>query len=137
MSISLPRTARRSALRATAPSISLGVQGGYGNFVIIKHWANYTTAYAHMSRFASGIRRGASVKQGDVIGYVGSTGWSTGAHLHYEFRVNNEAKDPMSVKVLAQAPLTSAEMARFHTAAADMTHRFALLRPTGSPMAAR
>lgn len=114
-----------------------GVQGGYGNFVIIKHWANYTTAYAHMSRFASGIRRGASVKQGDVIGYVGSTGWSTGAHLHYEFRVNNEAKDPMSVKVLAQAPLTSAEMARFHTAAADMTHRFALLRPTGSPMAAR
>jgi len=114
-----------------------GVQGGYGNLVVIKHWANYTTAYAHMSRFASGMRRGMSVKQGDVIGYVGSTGWSTGAHLHYEFRVNNEAKDPMSVKVLAQAPLSAAEMARFHTAAADMTHRFALLRPTGTSMAAR
>ena len=114
-----------------------GVQGGYGNFVVIKHWANYTTAYAHMSRFASGLRRGMPVKQGDVIGYVGSTGWSTGAHLHYEFRVNNEAKDPMSVKVLAQAPLTPGEMARFRTAAADMSHRFALLRPTGSPMAAR
>lgn len=114
-----------------------GVQGGYGNFVIIKHWANYTTAYAHMSRFAPGIRRGSAVKQGDVIGYVGSTGWSTGAHLHYEFRVNNEARDPMSVKVLAQAPLSPAEMARFHVAAGDMTHRFALLRPTGTSMAAR
>lgn len=114
-----------------------GVQGGYGNFVIIKHWANYTTAYAHMSRFAPGIRRGSQVRQGDVIGYVGSTGWSTGAHLHYEFRVGNEARDPMSVKVLAQAPLSPAEMARFQMAANDMTHRFALLRPTGTAMAVR
>ena len=114
-----------------------GVQGGYGNFVLIKHWANYTTAYAHMSRFAPGIRRGSQVRQGDVIGYVGSTGWSTGAHLHYEFRVGNEARDPMSVKVLAQAPLSPAEMARFQMAASDMTHRFALLRPTGTAMAVR
>jgi murein DD-endopeptidase MepM/ murein hydrolase activator NlpD len=115
-----------------------GVQGGYGNFVLIKHWANYTTAYAHMSRFAPGIRRGSQVRQGDVIGYVGSTGWSTGAHLHYEFRVGNEARDPMTIKVLAQAPLSPAEMARFKTAAGDMTHRFALLRPTtGNAMAAR
>ena len=114
-----------------------GVQGGYGNFVLIKHWANYTTAYAHMSRFAPGIRRGSQVRQGDVIGYVGSTGWSTGAHLHYEFRVGNEARDPMSVKVLAQAPLSPAEMARFQMAANDMTHRFALLRPTGTAMAVR
>jgi murein DD-endopeptidase MepM/ murein hydrolase activator NlpD len=72
-----------------------------------------------------------------VIGYVGSTGWSTGAHLHYEFRVANEARDPMSVKVLAQAPLSPSEMARFQLAANDMTHRFALLRPTGTAMAAR
>ncbi len=114
-----------------------GVQGGYGNFVLIKHWANYTTAYAHMSRFAKGIRRGTKVKQGDVIGYVGSTGWSTGAHLHYEFRVNNQARDPASLKHLAHQPLTAAEMARFRMAAADMNHRFALLRPTGSAMAAR
>lgn len=114
-----------------------GVQGGYGNFVVLKHWANYTTAYAHMSRFAPGVRRGSSVKQGDVIGYVGSTGWSTGAHLHYEFRVGNVARDPMSMKLLAQAPLSNAEMARFQTAAKDMTHRFALLRPTGTSMAAR
>jgi murein DD-endopeptidase MepM/ murein hydrolase activator NlpD len=109
-----------------------GVQGGYGNFVTIKHWANYTTAYAHMSRFATGIRKGSKVSQGDVIGYVGSTGWSTGAHLHYEFRVANEAKDPAKVNVVAQAPLTSGEMAHFKMAAADMSHRFALLRPGGA-----
>jgi murein DD-endopeptidase MepM/ murein hydrolase activator NlpD len=114
-----------------------GVQGGYGNFIVLKHWANYTTAYGHMSRFAPGMRRGQQVKQGDVIGYVGSTGWSTGAHLHYEFRVANEARDPMSVKVLAQAPLSATEMARFQMHAADMTHRFALLRPTGTAMAVR
>ncbi len=114
-----------------------GVQGGYGNFVSIKHWANYTTAYAHMSRFAPGIRKGTKVSQGQVIGYVGSTGWSTGAHLHYEFRVNNEARDPAGVKAIAQAPLSPSEMARFKMAAADMAHRFALLRPGGTAMAAR
>ena len=114
-----------------------GVQGGYGNFIVLKHWANYTTAYGHMSRFAQGMHRGMQVKQGDVIGYVGSTGWSTGAHLHYEFRVANEARDPNSLKMIAQQPLTPSEMARFQMAAADMTHRFALLRPTGTAMAAR
>jgi murein DD-endopeptidase MepM/ murein hydrolase activator NlpD len=110
-----------------------GVQGGYGNFVQIKHWANYSTAYAHMSRFAPGIRRGAKVSQGQVIGYVGSTGWSTGAHLHYEFRVGGEARDPGKVAVVAQAPLSPAELARFRTVSSDMLHRFALLRPNGSP----
>lgn len=114
-----------------------GVSGGYGNMVVIKHWANYSTAYAHMSRFAPGFRKGSKVSQGDIIGYVGSTGWSTGAHLHYEFRVNNEARDPNAIGVLAQAPLTSAELARFKSSAADMTHRFALLRPGGTAMAAR
>jgi murein DD-endopeptidase MepM/ murein hydrolase activator NlpD len=113
--------------------------GGYGNMIVLKHWANYSTAYGHMSRFAAGLRRGEKVHQGDVIGYVGTTGWSTGPHLHYEFRVANEARDPMSVKALAQAPLTSGEMARFRMAAADMNHRFALLKPSGAgaAMAAR
>jgi murein DD-endopeptidase MepM/ murein hydrolase activator NlpD len=114
-----------------------GVSGGYGNLVVVKHWANYSTAYAHMSRFAQGIHKGTKVSQGDVIGYVGATGWATGPHLHYEFRVNNEARDPMTVNVVAQAPLTPTEMARFKSSAADMTHRFALLRPGGTAMAAR
>jgi murein DD-endopeptidase MepM/ murein hydrolase activator NlpD len=112
-----------------------GVQGGYGNLVVLKHWANYSTAYAHMSRFASGLRRGQKVSQGDVIGYVGTTGWSTGAHLHYEFRVNNEARDPMKVQVVQQQPLTPGEMSRFKMAAADMMHRFTLLRPVGARLA--
>ena len=106
-----------------------GVQGGYGNVVVIKHWANYSTAYAHMSRFANGMKKGAKVSQGDVIGYVGTTGWSTGAHLHYEFRVAGEAKDPGKLNITAQAPLTTAELARFKSVAGDMIHRFALLRP--------
>ncbi|MEO7496742.1 MAG: peptidoglycan DD-metalloendopeptidase family protein [Massilia sp.] len=115
-----------------------GTSGGYGNLVVIKHWANYSTAYAHMMRFATGMRKGTKVRQGDVIGYVGTTGWSTGAHLHYEFRVNNEAKDPNTVAVVAQAPLTPGELARFKSAAADMSHRFALLHPgAGAVMAAR
>ncbi|WP_342118762.1 M23 family metallopeptidase [Pseudoduganella sp. OTU4001] len=109
-----------------------GVQGGYGNVVVIKHWANYTTAYAHMSRFGNGMRKGAKVSQGDIIGYVGSTGWSTGAHLHYEFRVGGEARDPNKLNIQAQAPLTAAEMARFKTHAGDMIHRFALLRPNSN-----
>lgn len=108
-----------------------GRMNGYGNFVIIKHWSNYTTAYAHMSRFGSGIKKGAKVSQGDVIGYVGTTGWSTGAHLHYEFRVGGEARDPSKMNVQAQAPLTAAEMSRFKVYANDMMHRFALLRPAG------
>jgi murein DD-endopeptidase MepM/ murein hydrolase activator NlpD len=109
--------------------------GGYGNMIVIKHWANYSTAYGHMSRFAAGLHRGSKVHQGDVIGYVGTTGWSTGPHLHYEFRVAGQARDPMSVKVLAQAPLTPAEMTRFKMAAADMSHRFSLLSPDGAGVA--
>jgi murein DD-endopeptidase MepM/ murein hydrolase activator NlpD len=109
-----------------------GQQGGYGNVVVLKHWNNYTTAYAHMSRFASGLKKGQKISQGDVIGYVGTTGWSTGAHLHYEFRVAGEAKDPTKLNVQAQAPLTAAEMSRFKNVAGDMIHRFALLRPAGS-----
>jgi len=109
-----------------------GTQNGYGNFITIKHWANYTTAYAHMSRFAPGIKKGTKVSQGDVIGYVGVTGWSTGAHLHYEFRVGGEACDPNKMNVQQQAPLTAAEMGRFKVYAADMMHRFNLLQPEGS-----
>lgn len=112
-----------------------GVKGGYGNFIQIKHWASYSTAYAHMSRLAPGVRRGTKVSQGDIIGYVGSTGWSTGPHLHFEFRVNNEARDPGKVALVQQAPLSPAEMARFRMAAADMSHRFALLRPAGAGLA--
>jgi murein DD-endopeptidase MepM/ murein hydrolase activator NlpD len=114
-----------------------GVSNGYGNMVVLKHWSNYSTAYGHMSRFASGMRKGQKVHQGDVIGYVGATGWATGPHLHYEFRIGGEATDPMKLKNLQAQPLTSGEMSRFRMAAADMSHRFSLLSPAGNAMAAR
>lgn len=106
-----------------------GSQNGYGNVVVIKHWSNYSTAYAHMSRFASNLRPGQKVNQGDVIGYVGTTGWSTGPHLHYEFRVNNEPRDPLTVDMPNVQPLAGAELQRFRKVAGDMTHRFALMLP--------
>ncbi len=115
----------------------VGTQNGYGNFVVLKHWSNYSTAYGHMSRFASGLRRGQKVSQGDVIGYVGTTGWATGPHLHYEFRIGGHATDPMALKNLQQQPLTPGEMTRFKMAAAEMSHRFSLLSPAGNAMAAR
>jgi len=111
-----------------------GVETGYGNVVIIKHDGKYSTVYAHMSRFAPTSRKGAKVSQGDVIGYVGMTGWATGPHLHYEFRVDNQPRDPLSVVVPTVTPLAGAELQRFRTVAADITHRFNLL--SGSEIAA-
>jgi murein DD-endopeptidase MepM/ murein hydrolase activator NlpD len=115
----------------------VGTQNGYGNIVVLKHWSNYSTAYGHMSRFAGGLHRGQKVAQGDVIGYVGATGWATGPHLHYEFRIGGHATDPMALKNLQQQPLTPGEMNRFKMAAAEMSHRFSLLSPAGNAMAAR
>lgn len=111
-----------------------GQQNGYGNVVVLKHWSNYSTAYAHMSRFAPGIRPGSKVHQGDLIGYVGMSGWSTGPHLHYEFRVDDNPRDPLAMDIPNAQPLTSAEMQRFRAVASDMTHRFALLRQGDKPV---
>ncbi|MGX9217824.1 M23 family metallopeptidase [Massilia varians] len=126
-------------IRAVADGVIdfAGNSGGYGNQVVLKHWSSYSTAYAHMSRIAPGMRKGAKVSQGQVIGYVGSTGWSTGPHLHYEFRVAGQAQNPEKFKSLAQQPLSQAELARFRMAAAEMNHRFSLLAPSGNAMAAR
>ena len=100
---------------------------GYGNNILIDHGFGYQTLYAHMSKFKA--RAGQRIKRGDVIGYVGSTGSSTGPHLHYEFRVGNEPRDPSTISVAAAAPLSPNEVARFKNVAADMAHRFTLLRP--------
>jgi murein DD-endopeptidase MepM/ murein hydrolase activator NlpD len=107
----------------------VGTQNGYGNVVVLKHWNNYSTAYAHMSHFAGGLHKGDKINQGDVIGYVGSTGWATGPHLHYEFRVNNEPRDPLSIDIPNAQPLAGADLQRFRKVAGDMSHRFALMSP--------
>jgi murein DD-endopeptidase MepM/ murein hydrolase activator NlpD len=115
----------------------VGQQNGYGNVIAIKHWSNYSTLYGHMSRFAPNIHKGSKVSQGDVIGYVGQTGWATGPHLHYEFRINNEPRDPLSVDVPNAQPLAGAELQRFHAVSTDMHRRLALLRApdTGTKLA--
>ncbi len=121
-------------IRATADGTidHAGPKGGYGNMVIVKHWSGYSTAYGHMSRIAPGMHNGTHVSQGQLIGYVGSTGWSTGPHLHYEFRVNNEARDPNSISVQSAAALAAHDLSRFKLVAGEMSHRFDLLRPERS-----
>ena len=89
---------------------SAGWQNGYGNAVVLQHGATYSTVYAHLSRFATGIKPGARVAQGDVIGYVGQTGWATGPHLHYEFRLNNEQRNPMTIALPTAQPLPAAAL---------------------------
>ena len=91
-----------------------GWMNGYGNFVIIQHDTHISTAYGHMSRFAT-EHIGQHVHQGDVIGYVGMTGLATGPHLHYEFRVDNEQRNPQTVTLPKPEPLPGAEMAQFQS----------------------
>src|SRR5215467_11145333 len=97
----------------------IGPVNGYGNYIQIKHNSQYATAYGHMSRFASGLRQGSKVRQGDVIGYVGSTGMATGPHLHYEVLVDGAQINPMSVK-LAGRKLDGKELQRFEALKAEI-----------------
>ncbi len=90
-----------------------GRKGGYGNTVVIKHGQGYQTLYAHMQGFAKGVRAGGSVKQGQTIGYIGTTGLSTGPHLHYEFQVNGIHVDPLSQKLPTADPIHASEKQRF------------------------
>lgn len=106
----------------------VGQQTGYGNVIGIKHWGNYSTLYGHMSRFAPGVHKGDKVTQGEVIGYVGETGWTTGPNVHYEFRINNEPRNPLSMDVPNAQPLTAMQMQHFREASGDMSRRLALLR---------
>ncbi len=90
-----------------------GRKGGYGNTVIIKHGDKYTTLYAHMSKFAKSIKTGKRIQQGQIIGYVGRTGRVTGAHLHYEFKINNKHKNPLKVRLPGAKPIPTKYYADF------------------------
>jgi murein DD-endopeptidase MepM/ murein hydrolase activator NlpD len=102
-------------VRATADGrvTTLGQGAGYGNLVVLQHQGSYSTAYGHLSRFAAGLRRGSAVQQGQVIGYVGMTGLATGPHLHYEFRVNDQQRNPLSIALPAAVPLAPGEKTAF------------------------
>jgi murein DD-endopeptidase MepM/ murein hydrolase activator NlpD len=90
-----------------------GVKSGYGNVVILQHGGNITTLYAHMSRFASKVRSGTRVRQGQTIGYVGKTGLVTGVHLHYEYRLNGVHRNPRTVKLPQADPIRDEYRADF------------------------
>lgn len=99
-----------------------GTQRGYGNVVILDHGSGHTTLYGHMSRLGP-YRAGQRVAQGQVIGYVGSTGMSTGPHLHYEFRVNGVHRNPLSVTMPPPQPLQGADLAAFRAQTAPAMAR--------------
>ncbi len=94
--------------------------GGYGNMVVIRHNSEYSTGYGHMNSFAKGIRPGVRVKQGQVIGYVGSTGRSTGPHLHFEVIKNGKKVDPLKVKAATGTNLAGRDLKLFKAAIAEI-----------------
>lgn len=91
----------------------VGVKSGYGRTVILRHGTQYTTLYAHMSSYRKGLRVGAPVKQGQVIGYVGSSGLATAPHLHYEFRINGVHKNPVTVALPRANSLPRSQLAQW------------------------
>ncbi|MCA0305120.1 MAG: peptidoglycan DD-metalloendopeptidase family protein [Proteobacteria bacterium] len=97
--------------------VQAGPNGGYGLYVKLQHTSDVATAYAHMSRFGPGIKQGAVVRQGQVIGFVGSTGLSTGPHLHYEFHRAGKQVNPLAQKFAMRAQLVGKDGQRFHALA--------------------
>jgi murein DD-endopeptidase MepM/ murein hydrolase activator NlpD len=91
----------------------VGRKGEYGNYIRIRHANGYKTAYGHMSRFASGVSEGVKVRQGQIIGFVGSTGLASGPHVHFEVLVNSSYVDPMSIQVPRERQLDGKQLAEF------------------------
>jgi murein DD-endopeptidase MepM/ murein hydrolase activator NlpD len=107
-----------------------GSQRGYGNVVILRHHGDYSTLYAHLNRIHPDLQVGAKVRQSDLIGEVGATGWATGAHLHFEFRIKDEHTDPHSADLPLAVVLDSAERSRFDALMTQVKHQFALTTQT-------
>lgn len=105
-----------------------GVQGGYGKVIMVRHAGNRTTVYSHLSGFASGIRKGTRVAQGEVIGYVGATGIATGPHLHYEFRVDGIHRNPVAVVLPDAPPLPSVQLAAYKASVQELTSQIETIR---------
>ncbi len=99
----------------------IGEKNGYGNYIKVRHNGTYETAYAHISRFASGLKRGSKVKQGQVIAYVGETGRATGPHLHFEIMVNGQHVNPSTVKTVASDKLNGNDLKAFKAMVASIS----------------
>ena len=106
----------------------VGTKNGYGNVVVIRHQGVYSTLYGHMSHFAAGLRQGQRIEQGQMIGYVGMTGWATGPHLHYEFRIADRATNPLTAAMPEAPPITRNELPAFHQVASSYGRQIDLLR---------
>lgn len=103
-------------------------KGGYGKTVIIKHSDGYSTLYGHLSRYKKNLKSGQKVYLGDIIGYVGSTGASTGNHLHYEVRVNGVPKNPLTIKLPKALSLTASERKRFKENSSNLVRQLDVLQ---------
>jgi murein DD-endopeptidase MepM/ murein hydrolase activator NlpD len=112
-----------------------GRNGAYGRYIRIRHNSTYKTAYAHMKGFARGIRKGRRVKQGQVIGYVGTTGRSTGPHLHYEILKNGRQMNPRRLNLPSGRKLKGTELKRFQAARTHLDKRYAAV-PSATQVAA-
>lgn len=119
-------------VRATANGVVrfASRKGGYGKLVELRHPNGYGTRYAHLSRFAKGMRKGQRVSQGQVIGYVGKTGLASGPHLHYEFLVNGKQRNPMKLALPPGPPITAQLRGAFDQTAAPLLSRLDLLADT-------
>lgn len=112
----------------------VGNKGGYGKTVIIRHGGKYSTLYAHLSRYKKGLRRGRSVNQGEIVGYVGKSGLATGPHLHYEFLVHGVHRNPLTVALPIAESISAPEMDQFK---AQTSRLFALLEQSQPIVAGR
>lgn len=104
-----------------------GRKGGYGKAIFLQHGKTYKTVYGHLNSYAKGIRKGSKIKQGQIIGYVGSTGLATGPHLHYELRVNGVHRNPLKVKLPKAQPIAKKYLQDFQAEAQPLLSRLALI----------
>lgn len=107
-----------------------GVQNGYGNVIILRHSSTYSTVYAHLNGFAHGLKVGERVTQAQVIGYVGQTGWATGPHLHYEFRVHGSFVNPFTVALPAPVRLDGRQLVQLRAQCSPLVARLDILKET-------
>lgn len=119
-------------VKATSDGIVsfVGQQNGYGNVINLKHQSNLSTVYGHLSRFAKGLHTGARIRQGDVIGYVGMTGLASGPHLHYEFKIDGQQRDPLRVALPNALPVNGANRTAFKAMADKFVASLVQLRNT-------
>lgn len=116
-------------IKATSDGVVsfIGSKGGYGNIIILQHPNGMSTVYGHLSRFVSGLRKGIKVSQGEIIGFVGMTGLATGPHLHYEFLLRGQHRDPMTIALPAAMPIEAKYSTDFFAASSTLNSKLNLL----------